>query len=172
MSKWIQTYTGKAFNLSYITADQFDIVDIAHALSNLCRYTGHTKEFYSVAQHCVHAYDIAPKRLKKTALLHEVSEAYLGDISSPLKALLPDYRRLEDRIMLHASFKFNFFYGFPEEIKEIDRRLLQTEKNQLMQKEPKAWDISAEPYDLQIVGWSNLHAENEFLTRCKMEDLL
>jgi hypothetical protein len=50
---WIQTYTGKAFEPLNPDASLICIEDIAHALSNICRYTGHVRQFYSVAQHSV-----------------------------------------------------------------------------------------------------------------------
>lgn len=94
---WIQTYTGKAFDLLDPQPEQVDILDIAHALSNICRFTGHCRAFYSVAQHsCLvarivvdlwrreHGYD-CPEEVALVALLHDAPEAYIGDVSTPLK---------------------------------------------------------------------------------------
>ena len=95
---YIETFTGKRF---YIARPEFDIADIAHALAHQCRYTGHTKQFYSIAEHA-----ILVSRITEDlglgdpfeALMHDGAEAYLSDISSPWKALLPDYKKLEARI--------------------------------------------------------------------------
>ena len=73
---WIQTYSGKKFWLDPPMWDQIDIIDIAHALSMTCRYGGHSKFFYSVAQHCCLMSRLVPKRLALAALLHDAVEAY------------------------------------------------------------------------------------------------
>jgi uncharacterized protein len=71
------------------------IEDIAHALANICRWTGHTSRFYSVAEHCTRAAAIAPPECKLHVLMHDAAEAYLGDVATPLKNLLPRYRDME-----------------------------------------------------------------------------
>src|SRR5688500_14252940 len=86
---YIRTYTGKEFYPLKPELDKIDIEDIAHALSNLCRFTGHTKQFYSVAQHSVLASEFVRvydnPHLNLFVLLHDASEAYICDISRPLK---------------------------------------------------------------------------------------
>lgn len=72
-----------------------NIEDIAHALANICRWTGHTSRFYSVAEHCIRAAAIAPPECKLHVLMHDATEAYLGDVATPLKQLLPDYQAIE-----------------------------------------------------------------------------
>jgi len=71
------------------------IEDIAHALANICRWTGHTSRFYSVAEHCIRAAAIAPPECKLHVLMHDAAEAYLGDVATPLKNLLPEYQTIE-----------------------------------------------------------------------------
>lgn len=73
-----------------------NIEDIAHALANICRWTGHTSRFYSVAEHCIRAAAIAPPECKLHVLMHDATEAYLGDVATPLKQLLPEYSRIEN----------------------------------------------------------------------------
>ena len=84
---FIITYTGKVFPFDCITPDCIDIHDIAHALSHLCRFTGHTKSFYSVAQHSLLVSEKMPGRPaeKLAGLLHDAAEAYTNDLASPLK---------------------------------------------------------------------------------------
>ncbi len=89
MNTKIVTYTGKVFDLLNPTPDKVCIEDIAHSLAYQCRYTGHTREFYSVAQHCVlmaENPDLPGDPMAK--LMHDAAEAYIGDIARPWKHLL------------------------------------------------------------------------------------
>lgn len=91
---WIQTFTGRAFDLSAPVPAMVAVADIAHALSLLCRYTGHSRWFYSVAQHSILVSEIVAAthpELALLGLLHDAAEAYTGDWSSPLKALAKYY---------------------------------------------------------------------------------
>jgi len=80
---WIQTYTGKRFWPLDPRPEDVDILDIAHSLSLLCRFTGHTSSFYSVSQHSILVAQEVPKRLRLWALFHDAAEAYIGDIARP-----------------------------------------------------------------------------------------
>jgi hypothetical protein len=105
---WIQTYTGKKFYLTDPTPDMVCLEDIAHALSMQCRFAGHTKQFYSVAQHSILVANlITEDELKIYGLLHDASETYLVDIPKPLKQLIPKYKSLEIRAMKAIAAKFN-----------------------------------------------------------------
>ena len=162
---WIQTYTGKKFYFLNPIVDSVCIEDIAHALSNICRYTGHTKEFYSVAQHSVLAVDNVPYEDSLAALLHDATETYLTDISKPLKTLLPQYRELEDKVHKVISEKFGLPNKLPDSVKEADLRLLATEKRDLLIGEPGEWPIikTVNPYPERIEPWSPKEAETLFL---------
>jgi hypothetical protein len=82
---WMQTFTGRAFYPLDPRPEDIDPVDIAHALSLICRYGGHSSRFYSVAEHCVlMSHAVAPEHAL-WALLHDATEAYLGDMIRPLK---------------------------------------------------------------------------------------
>lgn len=96
----IMTYTKKMFDPLHPKAELIDITDIAHALSMLCRANGHFKSFYSVAQHSINCMQEAKargysERLQLACLLHDASEAYLSDITRPVKAELPLYKEIE-----------------------------------------------------------------------------
>lgn len=127
----ILTATGRYFRFNDPEGYEYDIEDIAHALSHLCRYTGHCNEFYSVAQHSVLVSMVVPKPLAMQGLMHDASEAYLGDVSSPLKSLLPNYKALEERVerAIYKSFKLPF--PFDPHIKTADMRMLMTEKRDI-----------------------------------------
>lgn len=100
---FVQTRTGKAFDLLEPTPAMVDEEDIAHALSMMCRFNGHTKRHYSVAEHCVNVsklcYEAGGAEAGLVGLLHDAAEAYTGDLVQPLKRLLgPKFRKVEDRI--------------------------------------------------------------------------
>ena len=164
---WIQTYSGKKFNLFTPSPDDILIEDIAHALSNLARFNGHTNKFYSVAQHSVYCALKAPERLALAALLHDATEAYLGDVVRPLKLLLYDYLEFEDRINALIAEKFLLNSLTVEDyrrINDIDLKMLATEKFQLMGYDLE-WeslkDISG--YSILIEYMSPNSAEKAFL---------
>ena len=138
---WILTNSGKHFDLLDPQPDMIDIMDIAHGLANECRFAGQCVAFYSVAQHSVAASKIVAPEFALEALLHDASEAYLKDIPSPLKALLPDYKKIEERLegVIRAR------YGLPEAqsaaVTDADRIMLATERRDLMPKDNTDWPI-------------------------------
>lgn len=81
----IYVYSGGTIEPLNPNPDDINIIDIAHALGNLCRFTGHVKRFYSVAEHCVHVSKMVPPEERLAALLHDASEAYLCDLARPIK---------------------------------------------------------------------------------------
>jgi hypothetical protein len=125
----ITTLSGKFFDILKPEEYEFDIEEIATALSNLCRYTGHVNRFYSVAEHSVLVSRIVPERLALAGLLHDASEAYLGDVSSPLKALLPEYKTIERRVQAAIARAYNLGESFDHPaIHEADKRMYWQER--------------------------------------------
>jgi hypothetical protein len=140
-----------------------DIRDIAHGLALKCRFSGHTREFYSVAQHSLMVASLLPKELRLTGLLHDASEAYLVDLPRPIKAQMPLFQQLEDGVMKVIAKVFPIRYPFPAAIKEADDRALWTEIRDLMPKKDD-WLISnVPPVDYKIDPWEWQAAEVEFL---------
>lgn len=138
----IQTNTGAYFDVLAPYKHNFDIEEIAHALSNLCRFTGHVREFYSVAQHSYYVSVVAGPKHALAGLLHDATEAYVGDVASPLKRLLPEYKKIEERIWLNIALQYGISSDLPKEVHDADLRMLVTEKNMLMprlQKDPQHW---------------------------------
>jgi hypothetical protein len=130
----MKTYTGKIFDYENLSPDNVDIEDIAHSLSNLCRFCGHISEHYSVAQHSVlasiHVVDSQYNGIE--ALLHDATEAYMADVPSPAKKMLPGYRALENKIWKEAiAPKFNLSHYMSQAVHNIDKILLEIEMNQL-----------------------------------------
>ena len=131
MSHWIQTYTGVRFDLEAPTPEMIRIEDIAHALALINRFAGHTREPYSVARHSIYVAEVLPPSLKLEGLLHDAAEAYLGDVTSPLKELLPDYRIIETRVEDVIRRKFNLPAIASHEVRVADLRLCATELRDL-----------------------------------------
>ena len=97
----IKTYTGIMFDPLNPDAEKIDIVDIAHSLSMLCRANGHFRTFHSVGQHCINCLHEAQargysRRVQLACLLHDASEAYLSDVTRPVKEELPGYVKIEE----------------------------------------------------------------------------
>ena len=100
---WIETYTGKKFYPLDPRPEDVDIKDIAHALSLTCRYNGHSKIFFSVAQHSLNCCEMAErmgmiKQVRLLCLLHDAAEAYIGDMTRPLKPMFPGFKEMENKI--------------------------------------------------------------------------
>jgi hypothetical protein len=167
---WINTFTRKkVFPLS-MTVDQICIEDIAHALSNLCRFTGHGP-FYSVAQHSVYVALLAEPdpELMLWGLLHDGPEAYINDLASPIKhsPLLSGYRRVEQHIISRIIKKFSLSPPVePQEIKYFDAVMCSTEAAQFGLK-TREWRNYAPEIDIKITPWAPKKAEKKFLSLYK-----
>lgn len=153
---WIQTFTGIKFDLLEPTEEMFCIEDVAHHLSIINRFVGASKFHYSVGYHCVLSCQMAPKHLKLEALLHEIDEPYINDLSYPLKMLLLEttdvIKNISSNIKKIGWKKFGVLdtdndYAHTIEakkLKEIDCRMAITEEMQLMRN--KGW-LYGEKYE-------------------------
>lgn len=130
----ILTATGRYFDFTRPTRDMIDIDDIAIALSRMPRFTGHTTTFYSVAQHSVLVAHVVPEEYALQGLLHDATEAYMGDMSTPLKQLVPEYKAIENRVERAICERFGLPFPLHPSIKAADLRMLVTERRDLMPK--------------------------------------
>ena len=127
MTPEILLYSRRYFNFLEPEKHRFYIEDIAHSLSLTNRFSGHTQNAYSVAQHSILCSRICPEEYALEKLMHDAAEAYLGDIASPLKQLLPEYKVIEERVERAIAKQFNLAYPFPKCVKEVDMIMLRTE---------------------------------------------
>lgn len=124
----INTFSGALVDFHNPTPEMITTVDIAHALSKICRFGGHTKFFYSVAEHSALVAFLAPEDLALEALLHDASEAYLGDVVKPLKNILGKaYADIEDRFMQVIGTKYKLSTDKLAEVKHWDKKALELE---------------------------------------------
>jgi hypothetical protein len=147
------------------SAEDIDICDIAHALSNTCRFTGHCRTFYSVAQHSVLVSKIMPEQDAKWGLMHDASEAYLTDIAKPIKCLLSNYAQAEETLMKCVAERFGLPWPMPQSVHLADITLLATEKRDLMPPGNRHWTCldGITPLTDVIEPWEPREAERMFM---------
>ena len=163
-SGWIETYTGRAFQPMNPKPHLISTLDIAHALSNKCRYSGHSSEFYSVAEHSVLMARWSPQPVDaRWCLLHDAVEAYLPDVPRPLKPHIPGWSEIEARVQTAVAERFGLTLPMPSVVKEIDTRILLTEAADLLLSQGDRWGIEATPLPVTLYLWSPERAYTAFM---------
>jgi len=152
----IRTFTGIYINVFDPKPEDICIEDIAHALSNQCRFGGHLPDYYSVAQHSILCCKMTDDEYKLQALLHDASEAYLLDIPRPIKQGLSNYKEIENKLMRVIADKFGFTHPLDEVIKDIDEWALVVEWKYLMIKQ---FEINRLPLLKEIVDIKDVKEE-------------
>lgn len=157
---------GKRFYPLNLGTECLDITVIARALSRICRFGGHTREFYSVAQHSVHVSFLVPTQDALQALLHDAPEAYLGDIPRPLKKTpeFSAYREAEARAWNQISAYYSLAPVMSLYVHEADNVALATEIRDLMPPDD-GYESYGEPDPARLRGLMPDAAEEEFLNR-------
>lgn len=170
---FIETFLGERFQPLDPELERIWIEDIAHALGNQCRFSGHVREFYSVAEHCVRVSRLLEslgedEDVQLWGLMHDASEAYLVDIPAPLKkdAFGAEYRRAEDRLMFAVCERFGLPYLEPRSVRLADATLLATEARDLMPFKKEHWcDLNVEPLAERIKPVAPAVAKRLFIER-------
>ncbi|MFP4141487.1 MAG: phosphohydrolase [Phycisphaerae bacterium] len=182
---WIQTYTGKQFYPLDPDPSTVCLTDIAHALSLKCRFGGHCRDFYSVAEHSVRAARAARvarwgnnNKVARFTLLHDAAEAYIPDFARPIKGAMvvlcrSDFYRIrewEQQILWAIGVRLNIdlvtdrgTMGYHRIVKWWDEVMLATEARDLMGVEPGQWPGLPDPIPETIEPWSPQEAEQAFL---------
>jgi hypothetical protein len=168
---WSQTFTGVQFYPLDPRPEDIDIRDIAHALSQTCRYGGHTRVFYSVAEHCIHLAhamrEMGPDPAEALqALMHDAAEAYCQDLVRPIKEQVQGYAAMEGRIERAIQERFGLRWaGQSPGSKVLDNLILYDEGRALMR--DHSWYERFSPglgtYGIIIQGMSPVQAELTFL---------
>src|SRR3954452_7056470 len=158
---YLQTVSGRFVNPFDPDPDQLDIADIARALANVCRFRGHCRSFYSVAQHSVIVSQLVEERGGDVedvfaALMHDATEAYLGDMPHPIKhrsALGAAFKEAEAHLEQVIAQRFHIKPGVAD-IKKVDRALLATEPRALSGDNCRWPELDwVEPLELELVAW-------------------
>lgn len=134
---WLQTHAGLALDLLNPQPEQIDLADVAVALCRIPRFGGHTSVPYSVAQHSLVVAAIlqaqgCPAQVVLQGILHDAPEAYLGDMPTPLKRLLKDYREVEERVWQTVALRFGMPGTLAPEVKQADQLALNAEAHLLL----------------------------------------
>jgi hypothetical protein len=129
---------GTWFDFCAPNSSDFTIEDIAHGLANICRYSGQCRNFYSVAEHSILVSDTA-KGFEFEGLMHDAAEAFLGDITRPLKQMLPEFKRIEADVERAILDRFGIKGPIPPQVKQADLRVLAAEQNQIMPEGTDGW---------------------------------
>jgi hypothetical protein len=167
----ITTYTGRKIDPLDPNPDDINLLDICHSLSNLCRFVGHVREFYSVGEHSCRVHDILPPELKLKGILHDASEGYFCDLANPLKVTpeMSFFREVEKNLMNVIYTKFGLDTDEPEELHWADKTMGSTEQRELMP--AGSLNGTYAPLDnYKIVPWSPVQAKYGMILR--LEKLL
>ena len=169
-SGWLHTYKGVKFYPSSPKIEEIDIEDIAHALANVCRFGGHTRKFYSVAQHSVIVSKIIAKGFEKEGLLHDAPEAYIGDMVRPIKNVSEvgaAFKKIEKIVADAVEKRFKIRALDSEEVQVADDTVLATEARDIMHG-TKDWTLIRDgitPMNAEVIPMSPEESERLFMQR-------
>jgi 5'-deoxynucleotidase YfbR-like HD superfamily hydrolase len=159
-----------AFDLDNPRAEDIDLEDTATSLSRLFRWRGSVP--VSVAEHSVFmAREASSVKVARGCLVHDLPEAMLGDIPSPLRAWSPEYEEAEALVMACVAERFNLTLPFPAEVRRLDLRARRSEVDQFL---PDALPAVRwlRPLTTPLEGWSSARARREFLIECKRQGVV
>lgn len=167
----IRVRSGRYFDIANPKPEQFSFGDIAGALSKICRFGGQANHFYSVAEHLIHCtaqavQDSLPQEVQQAVMLHDATEAFVGDVVKPLKIMLAEYEGIEDRVEAVIGEKFGIdFNRHRSAIRKIDHEMLIAERRKMFTPDKVTWtgenDVRKVDADFQL--WMPETAEFTFV---------
>ena len=168
---YIETYTGRAFFPLEPSGNDVSVIDIAHHLSQQCRYSGATQWFYSTAQHCCLLADYVQSKGGSPLdcyqmLMHDAPEAYLVDMPRPVKQFMPQFR-VWDKAINNVIREWLGLgdLPIPPWQDDLDSRIIVDERAQVMSDSGNDWGHDLEPLGVVIEPWVSAMAEQQFLMR-------
>ena len=152
MKPSILTRSGIDFDLASPLASSVRLEDVANGLSNTCRFTGQVETFYSVAEHSLYVSYAVPQEYALQGLMHDAAEAYIGDVTAPLKQLLPQYKTIERRVEAAVFSHFGLPRRLHPSVKSADLSVLATEVRDLVPQSCYHWSSieGIAPLELRI----------------------
>lgn len=180
MSDFTGAFVGRHYDIQVLSGGRFDLLDprpedvnltdIAHALAQLCRFTGHCRPFYSVGQHCLMVSRLVPPELALQGLLHDAAEAYVGDVSRPLKNVLDEVapgvlKEIETRVEQAIFTRFDVAWPMDPAVKLADNVALATEKRDVMRGGTEPWHNMPDPLPDPIVALSPVQVIHDYAMR-------
>lgn len=166
MQNAILLQSGEFYSYTNPEKNIITIEDIALSLSNICRFGGQVKEHYSVAQHSVYVSYAIEEQYAMDGLMHDAAEAFLGDIPTPFKNLLSDYKIFETQHEADIFARFGLDYPMVDAVKVADKAVFCAEVRDMKPKHTH-WDgyCNIIPFEDKIIPWSNKVAYRMFLDR-------
>lgn len=180
LNNTIKVSAGHYVDLANPDPSTIEVKSIAAALSKVCRFGGHCPQFYSVAEHCIHATALACSEgytgdALIAVFLHDAAEAYIGDMVKPLKVTMPQYGEAEQRIeaAIQAAFGVDFS-KWMNVIKRFDRAMLKAEKVTMWPEDTEKWAGFSEIEDrvVKFQFWEPSQAEMQFLAMARTLQLV
>jgi uncharacterized protein len=180
LNNTIKVSAGHYVDLANPDPSTIEVKSIAAALSKVCRFGGHCPQFYSVAEHCIHATAMACSEgytgdALIAVFLHDAAEAYIGDMVKPLKVTMPQYGEAEQRIetAIQAAFGVDFS-KWMDVIKRFDRAMLKAEKVTMWPEDTEKWAGFSEIEDrvVKFQFWEPSQAEMQFLAMARTLQLV
>jgi len=167
---YIITYTGRKICPVNPEPEQICIEDIAHSLAYKCRFNGHTRHYFSVAQHSIIVSNFCTHKL--CGLLHDAAEAYLSDVATTVKHLFPTMRYAEEILQETIDYKFGLDVSpdIRDNVKLVDKAVLKLEWDALITN-PNKYPLSVDMEGVPELHWQlngyfmPVEAERVFLKR-------
>lgn len=162
---WIQTWSGRRFFPLHPRPADVCLGDIAHSLAFKCRYGGHSRRHYSVAEHSVLLSHLVPTEHALAALLHDAGEAYLPDVFAPIKGWLLGFNSIETRVHATIARALGIPDVIPKIVHEYDKRIVQDEACQCFHSMPVPWTFHGDPLGVRLRFWRPERARAKFIAR-------